>query len=304
MMVGAREWHFTAPGTWIWPGTISQVEVILVGGGGGGGGAGTGATNGIAGGGGGGGVRIETVPVTGPVPVIVGAGGAGGVGQLTPPDFTVITKGAPGGDSSFGSVVVGGGGGGGANAPTQPNPQDGLDAPPIGGGGGGGMGLGPTLGQAGLGGAFGFPGARSRNWFGSPTVTSVGTAGGGGGAAMHGWAPQPNRSTFSQAGEPNLAGRLGVMGYGGGGAGSFRTENSTRGQNPSGFESQDGGGAAGGPPAPFFNQGQADAGKTNRGGGGAGGHSFETAAPTPSPIPAQSVTSGGDGGSGRVIVRW
>src|SRR5690606_3809571 len=93
--------------TFIVPPGVSQVEVLVVAGGGGGGVAGTEAGGG---GGGGGGVVSQTLSVTPGTeyPITVGAGGKGG-------DRTSqsASRGANGGNSSFGSVVANGGGGGG-----------------------------------------------------------------------------------------------------------------------------------------------------------------------------------------------
>lgn len=140
-----RQQVFTSPGTWSWPGSVSQVEVVLVGGGGGGTSVAVvgGATN-VAGGGGG--YREVLVPVSAPVPVTVGAGGNGGPNQPGP---TISTA---GGTSSFGPVSVGGGGQGNASAP------------PTGGGAGG---PGPVTGQPGTYGRPGYDGA------GGAQVTNV-----------------------------------------------------------------------------------------------------------------------------------
>lgn len=136
---------FTAPGTWTWPGSVTHVEVLLVGGGGGGG------ANPGGGSGGGGGVRWELdVPVSAPVPVTVGAGG---VGSSSP---TAIAAGV-GGDSTFGPLVVGGGGGG-ANPGTTPSS---CNAPPNGGGGGGRRSP-PVPSVPSVGGDYGVPGIASQ----------------------------------------------------------------------------------------------------------------------------------------------
>lgn len=108
------EQEFIAPGTWTWPGNVSYVQVLIVGGGGG-----SNAHSGgpIAGpGGAGGGVGTFNIPVSGPVPVTVGAGGAGFT--TTPP-----VSAQPGGSSSFGPVSVGGGRGGSPSPSTSPIPS-------------------------------------------------------------------------------------------------------------------------------------------------------------------------------------
>lgn len=134
---------FTAPGTWTWPGNVTHVEVLLVGGGGGAGSqAAPPSPSGYAGHGGGGGVRmVYDIPVSAPVPVTVGAGGAGGTYPAN--------HGSAGGDSAFGPLSppipptthkVGGGGGGSAGSGSFSVPPTGptfTDAPPDGGGGGG-----------------------------------------------------------------------------------------------------------------------------------------------------------------------
>lgn len=138
---------FTAPGTWNWPGKVDSVTVTVVGGGGGSGRISFSPSLAATCGGGGGGVRLETVPVSGPAPVVVGAGGA--AGTPTPG----ATNGGIGGDSSFGPIVVGGGAGGNANSsPFAGSP--GVDAPPIGGGGSGGNSPGTSAGKGGL---YGYP---------------------------------------------------------------------------------------------------------------------------------------------------
>ena len=119
-----RQVTYTSPTTWTWPGNISHVEVILVGGGGG---AGTkpGPVVSLASTGGGGGIRLlSSVPVTGPVPIVVGAAGTMGPPTNTPTGWSVTTV---GGTSSFGAYSVDGGGRG--------YDLD-ADAPPDGGGGG------------------------------------------------------------------------------------------------------------------------------------------------------------------------
>lgn len=117
-----RQVTYSSPATWTWPGTIDTVEVVLVGG------AGAGQywpnpvvpTSRVTVQGGGGGIRMGIVPVSGPVPIVVGA--AGTVIGPTPSTPSPATN--PGGSSSFGSFAVDGGAGAGKSAP------------PIGGGGG------------------------------------------------------------------------------------------------------------------------------------------------------------------------
>ena len=277
-MSDAREHHFTAPGTWTWPGTISHVTVTLIGGGGGGGatspppGAG-----GFGGGGGGGGFRREVVPVSGPVPVVVGSGGAGGLDSPVPTN----TNGSPGGSSSFGSFSVGGGAGGGGYATGT-----GLDAASDGGGGGGASTGSPSP-TVGAGGAYGYPGSVS-------SVTGPAAnqfhGGMGGGAFNSGtigvfiFTP----STGSIRRENTTAGR-GIDGYAGGGRGASAASFEQTGQ-----WGQDGGGyniatlpnnRLGTSPYQIGN------GYANKGGGGSAGKN-------------QTPRDGGAGGSGRVIVEY
>lgn len=147
-----NEQTFTAPGTWTWPGNTSLATVIVVGGGGGSGAfiSPSSNTNPIAGGGGG--VRIETLPVSAPVPVVVGAGGTAGIDSPSTP----LRWGGVGGDSSFGPFAVGGGAGGKTTTPS--GVIAGMDAPANGGGGSAGI-SGPPLGasNAGRGGSYGYP---------------------------------------------------------------------------------------------------------------------------------------------------
>lgn len=98
--VNVYEAEFLAPGTWTWPGNVSFVEVLVVGGGQGSGSAGSNS-------GGAGGVGIFQVPVSAPVPVTVGAGGtaplgAGGTtffGPSSPPLPNALAR-AGGGNTS------------------------------------------------------------------------------------------------------------------------------------------------------------------------------------------------------------
>jgi len=260
---------FTAPGTWTWPGTVSGVEVTVVGGGGGG--QSTTPTVGSAAGGGGGGVRRVLIPVSAPVPVTVGAGGA--AGTLSP---TTASPGSAGGTSAFGplgpgpipsipptTVAVGGGGGGGNN----------TGAPPIGGGGGGAAASPGPVGNAPSSGLYGFPG--------SGNAPFPGWAGGGlgGGAGSAGFLSAVTTII-------TFAGR-GRFGYGGGGDAqrsglTFKLVRDGGGVNstPTGSNTVHPGGLAAN-------------GFANTGGGGAGGS-----------IPTGGNLQGGNGGSGIVIVRW
>lgn len=297
------EERFTSPGTWTWPGTVSYVQVTVVGGGGGGGGGRDNVA--VAGGGGGGRVRTEIWPVSGPVPITVGAGGTGGL-RAAPGTTQNGLQGADGGTSAFGplgpgpiplipatTVAAGGGGGGGGNVTgTSPNPGTpypdsmGRDAPPIGGGGGGSgiiyypspSGSLPATPRFGGKGAFGGNGAARVNNLQPPYIAG---AGGGGGAS------EPAR---------HLSGGRGIDGMGGGAMGGLDSPFGFRWDDWWGY-GVDGGGTAyvGNSLTPGLPNGPAP-GQANTGGGGAGGQqSF------PAPLnPGQ----GGNGGSGIVIVRY
>jgi len=126
--------EFSASGSYVVPGGVSQVHVTVIGGGGGGGGAS--AANAFSGGGGGAGGYAEAWVAVNPgdsVAVVVGGGGLGGA-----------VSGAAGGTSSFGAVTATGGAGGtGDNSDSA--------------GGAGGTGTGPQLNLPGGMGASGNP---------------------------------------------------------------------------------------------------------------------------------------------------
>ena len=269
---------FTSPGTWTWPGNVTHVEVLLVGGGGGAGSQATAPSPaGYAGHGGGGGVRmVYDIPVSAPVPVTVGAGGAGG----TFPN----SNGSVGGDSAFGPLSppippttykVGGGGGGVAGSGSFPVPTPTIvigapmgfaDAPPD-GGGGGGKGISavvpvppasplspifPTVAiSGGWGGEYGMPGRAA----GNPGPSGIPNDGGQSGGAL-----TPSGNAFAG---------LGKWGYGGGRKGDAFYY----------YGSQ------------FFRIAQQRDAKANSGEGGLGAYSGGS-------------TPGKAGGSGVVIVRW
>lgn len=159
---------FTAPGTWTWPGNVSNVIVFLVGGGGGGSQNGLPSPTDNFSGGGGGGVRRLFVPVTAPVSVLVGSAGAAG---------SVSGGGYAGGTSQFGPLYQVGGGGGGYNWIFG---SAGSAAPPIGGGGGGGNNKPSATSIATSGcsaaGAYGYPGlGRCGGGAGGTAVMGLGS---------------------------------------------------------------------------------------------------------------------------------
>ncbi len=231
-----------------------------------GGGGGGGGFDGAGGGGGAGGLIYEEFfPVNGSVPVVVGAGGSGGApGE----------KGADGGISSFSTLDAIGGGGGGS---TLTNEVPGSDGGSGGGGGsdiggGGFTGSGSGFLDQGHDGGQGFRAGQSANRAG----------GGGGGSASPGDDAQ-NR-IGGDGGEgfilPGLSG-FGDGGYfAGGGGGAGVTGGS--------------GGAGGGGDGRESTCGPGEDAVMGTGGGGGGAFCRE----------AGEGFSGGDGGSGIVIVRY
>ena len=190
------EQEFVSPGTWTWPGLVTHVEVLLVGGGGGSGSVSF-ALPGYSGAGGGGGVRlIPETPVSGPVPVTIGAGGAGGSTIPAPsPVAPNATSGSIGGTTSFGPLSVGGGGGGYGTVGPAVNSAN-KNAPPTGGGGGGS----PSGGTGGT--------------YGCSTAT---TSGGGAGSTPFYIGPSGNQSWSG----------VGRYGYGAGGYSSLTESGSS-----------------------------------------------------------------------------
>ncbi|NEV95081.1 hypothetical protein G3567_13135, partial [Psychroflexus sp. YR1-1] len=229
------------------------------------GGGGGGAWRG--GGGGAGGLQQGILPVTpgAVLTVTVGAGGAGA------PGGTNTARGANGQNSVFGSVVATGGGGGGIGRNSNNIGGDGGS----GGGEGGvrnngaaqGPGLAIPAGQ-------GFAGGDSYN--NNDTERRAGGGGGGAGAAGAG-APDSQGGTGGIGIQNDITGTLIYYAGGGGGASDSGTDGS--------------GGLGGGGTGNTF--GNAQDGEANSGGGGgAAGGGFE------------SVFSGGDGGSGIVILSY
>lgn len=244
------------------------VDYLVVGGGGGGGGRDS------SGGGGGGGVLSNLLTpssaaalglVSGPNEVVVGAGGAGGVNT---------TRGSNGQASSLGSVVALGGGAGGPYAsPAAPGPS----------GGGAGRESTPGTGteDQGFDGGSGTGGGNS----------AVDAGGGGGGAGGKGG----DGISGVAGGDGGVGLVVDITGspvyYGGGGGGApHRLATTLLGGK---------GGAGGGGDAAAASFARPGDGKENTGGGGGASRS------APGYQGATSdLYTGGDGGSGIVIVRY
>lgn len=194
---------FTSSGTLsVVCGTISSVEILVVGGGGGGGSSAPGHGGGA--GGGAGGLRYQaSLSIGSSTPVTVGAGGAGGA-------ISAGQNGANGGNSVFSSITSTGGGGGGDGNANNNNAG-------VNGGSGGGAGY---------------------NWYGWDTVGtgisgqgrnggqngagSGAGAGGGGGAGAVGGTPTNSPLHNGGVGGNGLAYSISGTStyYAGGGAGS------------------------------------------------------------------------------------
>ena len=246
-----------------------EVDYLVVGGGGGGG------ARDSAGGGGGGGVLSNLLsaggsPVlvtSGTLSVVVGAGGAGAVG----PDGSGITLGANGQASLFGEVTALGGGGGG-----------GYGIAGATGATGGGSGRASTVAASGTAGQ-GFAGGGGSGG----SSSAVDTGGGGGGAGGAGQAGLAG----SKGGNGGIGLQVDILGspvyYGGGGGGSPHRNSSLSGGL---------GGLGGGGNAATSNLLAPSDGQANTGGGGGASRNASTT--------DLNLSSGGDGGSGLVIVRY
>jgi len=266
----------TGSGTYSVPSGVTAVDVLVVAGGGGGGSGHPGSDHGGGGGGAGGLIYRPAFHVTpgGSVPYTVGLGGGGN------PQNGPYPGGAPKGqDSTFGSLTAKGGGGGGNR---QVGAPDAAHNGSPGGSGGGATapytvradGIQPQ--QPGDSGTYGFG-----NQGGIPNASSSGAGGGGAGAI--------GTDSTNQTGGPGGAGKQydisGSQVYYAGGGGGGRQNGGNGGQGGQG------GGADGG------GVGDSDDGygaTANRGGGGGGGGYGATGLPH----------SGGDGGSGIVIVSY
>jgi hypothetical protein len=243
----------------------SDVEYLIVAGGGGGGSR-------HGGGGGAGGMRSGTVEgaavnVEG-YPVVVGAGGAGVAAHNNSAPFPAPSSGSP--SSVLGVDAVGGGTGGNSGGPS---------------GGSGGSGGGSSNGSASPGSATVLQGNIGGQGSGAPGTPYLGA--GGGGAGSSGVAPNTSTGVAGAGGSGRatvIAGNSPVTYAGGGGGGGGSSS-----QSP-GAAGADGGGAGG------FGGG-AGGNATSGSGGGGGGGSFDDGQ-------NPQNKKGGDGGSGRVIVRY
>lgn len=243
-------------------------DYLVVAGGGGGGGS-------YGGGGGAGGLR-STVTATGGGGSLESALsltastaytvtiGAGGIGATGDNATTGVGQGSDGSNSVFSTITATGGGGGGQEQISSGNGRTGGS-----GGGGGGQGGGSNTGGART--ASPVQGFNGGNGFGQG---GVGPGGGGGGAGAVG-----ANGTTSTAGSGGAGATVAITGssitYAGGGGGGIIT--GTAGSGGSG------GGGAG------SSTGNGTSGTANTGGGGGG---------------ADNNFTGGNGGSGIVIVRY
>jgi MYXO-CTERM domain-containing protein len=198
---------------------------------------------------------------------VVGAGGAGAVG----PDGSGITLGANGQASLFGEVTALGGGGGG-----------GYGIAGATGATGGGSGRASTVAASGTAGQ-GFAGGGGSGG----SSSAVDTGGGGGGAGGAGQAGLAG----SKGGNGGIGLQVDILGspvyYGGGGGGSPHRNSSLSGGL---------GGLGGGGNAATSNLLAPSDGQANTGGGGGASRNASTT--------DLNLSSGGDGGSGLVIVRY
>ena len=286
---------FTGPGTFCisaGSGPLSMLDYMVVAGGGGG----------AVGGGGAGGFReSKSAPVSGcwtasplasgtplgpfnpgAIPVTVGAGGAG-----NPQPSTCAA--ASGSNSIFSTITSAGGGG--AGTLTVPPAPGSPGVPGGSGGGGGGYSSPGSPGNAPPGGTGNTPPvspAQGTNGGNGSYDGPSHTAGGGGGGATVAGTPAPAAGSpdpCASAG-PGGAGATNTMsgspvaraGGGGGGANA----------SPTGGTGGTGGGGGGGAPGPSK---CGTAGTVNTGGGGGGTR-------------AGAPRSGGDGGSGVVMIRY
>lgn len=259
------DWHvheFTTAGShtlvMVEPGVV---RVHLRGTGGSGGGP-PGITNYGAGGGGAGESLAMQVELTTDTAIIVGAHGGDTSG--------IVTDGANGGDTWFGSYKAAGGGGGGSGQTTG---VDGVDGACGGGGGGSST---PGLGGVGAAGGDGGDGINAS--------TTSRSAGGGGGVSGDGANATNTGGGAGGPGDANDYTTISVRGGGGGGGGSSTAKVAGVGVDGGGTGAIAGVGAAGADATP---------GVDGTGGGGGGGAGSSTAA-----------RNGRRGGLGIVVVSY
>ena len=282
--------------SWTPPEGVTSVDVLLVGGGGGGGGAAMDGTSpdgfvqSAGSGGGGGHVLVQTnYAVAGPVDVAVGWGGARGRSGK----WGASQPGGDGGPTSFGDLIAPGGSGGGNNRQDPPGTAQ--------------LQPGGSSGRVINGESTTEPGGRAFHMAFIPAVQGGGGQGAGGSAAGAGSGQARSARTVDavQRGAFNYDSGAGGNGYapteglfdiarpgtfGGGGAGG-----ESAGMGYASYGGSGGGGRAASSRLPDAVNGARDSG-----GGGAGG-AMQEYWPTNGFV---NYYQAGDGGSGRVIVRW
>jgi hypothetical protein len=264
----SQYWYHTfgASGTFTPKQSLSCDVLVVAGGGGGGGGESQGPAGGGGGGGAGGYLTSSNFSLTAiNYTVTVGAGGNGG------PIFTV---GSNGSNSVFSTITsTGGGGGGRASGSATSAASNGGSG---GGGGGTSVGANTNLG-----------GAASPSGQGNAGGNSVGSRAGGGGGGANSVGQLTNANLVAGNGGSGLTSSINgisVARAGGGGGGVYNS--GTAGT------ATDGGGAGG-------RYAAGTAGTGNTGGGGGGGAGSDSGG-----SPADQRYTGGNGGSGIVIVRY
>jgi hypothetical protein len=269
VVISAFYLPLSASATFVTPPGYIGFDVTAIGAGGGGGSgrrgaAGSARTGGAAGGGGA--YKRDLVAassLTATVSVTVGAGGTGGAAQTV--DSTNGNPGTAGGNSSFGTFVVGYAGSFG---------QGGTAATPLGGGGGGGL----SAASGTTGGAPQNTGTGQQFGGGNSTSPNAGCSGSGGGAG-------------GAAG--NTGGGSVLGGAGGGQGGEINTSNIVQDGQAGGSNSgTNGGGGAGGTSGDTSST--AGTAGTGRSGGGGGGS--QRSAGVASAGGAGGVGAGGGGG--------
>lgn len=249
---------FTTNGTWVKPPAAKYVTVFLMGGGGGGARGGRTANNAASQGGGGGmsgGISFEEFPadiVADTVSVVVGVGGTGAPGTSTNSQSASGTGATPGGNTSFGDLLIayggsqaasltggtgggvggagtgtkeqgvaGGNGSNGAGLPTTPT----VPTPMIvstGGGGGGGINASNVPGNGAAGGTKSqyMPGPLA----GGTQGLAAGNVNGGDGNSMGLYGTGGGGGAASTTGNAGHGGNGGLYGAGGGGGGGSRND--------------------------------------------------------------------------------